>query len=390
MKILLLAVVALLGSVWLTHLVMQDPGYLFLSYGDWTVETSLAVALILLALAYLTLRFSIHLASRLLTAPARLRAWEHRTSKRRARRALLRGLMDLAEGNWQGAERNLMRFVSHAEMPLLNYLSAARAAQQLGAYERRDHYLTLAHQSMPVAEVAVGLTQAELQLAHQQYEQALATLTHLRRLAPRHTYVLRLLRTLYERLGDWQDLLGLLPELRRLRLGDTAELEDLQLKIQRGLLVQKASRGDTAALTAHWDSLPRSLRLRPAMVEVYSASLVERGELESAERLLHACLGECWSPALVERYGELALADPTKSSSINKAAHPKKNSAATNLSNTCGSGNTSTARQSPNSYANWAHRATGRANASPWTKACLPQSVKILCAYTKPACCTAT
>mgnify|MGYP000727120986 CR=1 FL=1 len=51
------------------------------------------------------------------------------------------------------------------------------------------------------------MTQAELQLADQQLEQALATLKHLRSVAPKHTYVLRLLRRLYEQLGDYLETL---------------------------------------------------------------------------------------------------------------------------------------------------------------------------------------
>ena len=77
---------------------------------------------------------------------------------------------------------------------------------------------------MPSADVAVSLTQAELQLADHQLEQALATLKHLRSVAPKHTYVLRLLRRLYEQLGDWEHLRELLPELRRRKVEDDADL----------------------------------------------------------------------------------------------------------------------------------------------------------------------
>ena len=74
---------------------------------------------------------------------------------------------------------------------------------------------------MPSADVAVGLTQAELQLAHQQYEQALATLMHVRSLSPKHNYVLKLLKKLYENLGEWKKLEEILPDLRRRKvIGD--------------------------------------------------------------------------------------------------------------------------------------------------------------------------
>ena len=119
-------------------------------------------------------------------------------------------MIELSEGRWRQAERDLLRYVEHSDTPLLNYLAAARAGQQQHAYERRDEYLHLAQSSMPSADVAVALTQAELQLAHQQHEQALATLTRLRAIAPRHTYALRLLVRVYQRLEEWEELRKLL------------------------------------------------------------------------------------------------------------------------------------------------------------------------------------
>lgn len=309
MKLLSVSLLALFASVLLTRLLSQDPGYVMVSYNGWTLETSLVVAALLLLLLFALSNLVLRLLRQLWTAPRRLRHWEQRRQQRRARRSLLQGLVELAEGNWEQAEALLLRDVETAEMPLLNYLSAARATQQQGAHERRDHYLRLAHGNMPAAQMAIGLTQAELQLAHQQYEQALATLMHLRRQAPQHTYVLRLLRTLYERLADWRNLLDLLPELRRHKIVANDELEALELRAQLALLKQLAQRADTQALQTYWKPLPKRLRCHPAMVDAYSASLLERGETATVERLLRESLDKCWSQNLVQRYGSLEAED---------------------------------------------------------------------------------
>ena len=91
----------------------------------------------------------------------------------------------MSEGRFEQAEKILLKQVSHSDTELLNYLMAARSAQQQGAYDRRDEYLRLAHKAMPSADIAIGITQAELQLSHNQYEQALATLNHLSSIAPK-------------------------------------------------------------------------------------------------------------------------------------------------------------------------------------------------------------
>ncbi len=309
MKLLLLSFLTLLGSVAVTRLLQHDPGYVLVSFGGWHLESSLVVAVVIVVLIVSLLHFSLRLLRQAWSAPAQLRHWEQKRRLQRARRSLLQGLVQLAEGNWEKAERLLTRDVETAELPLLNYLSAARASQQQGAHDRRDTYLRLAHESMPEAGMAVGLTQAELQLAHKQMEQALATLMQLRQQAPQHTYVLRLLRTLYEQLGDWRNLLDLLPELRRHKIADQEELEELELNAHRRQLQHLARRQDAKVLRTYWSPLPKRLRCHPAMVDVYSNMLIDQGEQEEVEALLRSTLEKCWSPQLVERYGSLQDTD---------------------------------------------------------------------------------
>jgi len=123
---------------------------------------------------------------------------------------LNQGLIDLAEGRFSQSEGKLVKLIEHAENPLLNYLAAARAAQQQGNYDQRDNYLKAAHEAKPEAEIAIGVTQSDLQLASGQTERALATLMNLRSLAPKHDYVLKLLARVYSQIGEWELLAELL------------------------------------------------------------------------------------------------------------------------------------------------------------------------------------
>ena len=68
--------------------------------------------------------------------------------------------------------------------------------------------IRLAHDAMPSADVAVSLTQAELQMSGGQWEQSLATLLQLKSSSPRHPQVLAMLAEVFEELADWQALLG--------------------------------------------------------------------------------------------------------------------------------------------------------------------------------------
>lgn len=325
MSLLIGAVAALVIGVLAGLFIYQDTGFVVIGVGHWTIQGSLTLFLLLdslvIALVYLSVRGLVRLGG----LGERVRVWQGRRAAARAREALTRGLLLLAEGDWRGAEKSLVRLAVHSETPLLNYLAAARAAQAQGAHERRDHYLNLAHESMPSADVAVSLTQAELQLAHQQLEQALATLMHLRGVAPQHAYVLKLLETLYRRLGDWQSLRDLLPELRRRRVEPEAQLQDLELDIHRALLAQAAGDPDPQRLGALWESMPRSLRSRPGLIQAYVGHEVSRGRGPLVVPMLSDYLRKSWSEELIAVLGAIASDEPARQLAVAEpwlASHP--------------------------------------------------------------------
>ncbi len=308
-RLLKIWAVVLAGAA-LGVVVSRDSGYVLLSFGHYTVEMSLALLVLLIALLFAALYFLIRAIVRTRRLPRDLANWKQRRGARKAQEAMTRGLLEMSEGNWRSAEKRLVRFADRSETPLLNYLAAARAAQLQGAHDRRDAYIRLAHEHMPSADVAVSLTQAELQLADHQLEQALATLRHLRSVAPKHTYVLRLLRRLYEQLGDWEHLRELIPELRRRKVEPADELRRLEIKTHRALLENAFLSQDERDLGRAWAAVPKAIRTDPDLVSDYAGYLQERGRDEEAEKLLREALKQGWNPQLIELYGLLDCPQP--------------------------------------------------------------------------------
>lgn len=312
MRTLISALIFLALSVALVSLLNQGNGYVLLGYGPWTVEGSLALFILLDLALFLLLYLAIRALSGIWSAPERLQGWKKGRQAQRAHNSLANGLMDLAAGNWRSAEQKLLKHVDTAEKPLLNYLAAAHAAQQQGATQQRDSYLQLAHQSMPTADIAVTLTQAELQLANNQMEQALATLMHLRQIAPRNGHVLKLLKELYLRLGDWSNLLQLLPDLLKRDVISRGEMDDLELMAQVELLRQTAAGRHQEDLDAAWRNTPKRLRNHGDMVLIYAQYLLEHKAEEHAERLLVDAISSKWDERLLGLYGKLREIDPAR------------------------------------------------------------------------------
>ncbi|MGD8484307.1 MAG: heme biosynthesis protein HemY [Thioalkalispiraceae bacterium] len=305
LSILFLAVIAGL-------LAEQDPGYVLMGRGYQTMELSLSLFISLQILLFAALYFLIRFVSRTWHMPERIRRWRQHARSKKALAASRKGLIELGQGRWKQAERALTRHIADSEIPLLNYLSAARAAQKLNAPERRDHYLAMAHKSMPDADMAVELTQAELQIAHGQLEHALATLVHLHSIAPRHTHVLLLLARLYEQLGSWGDIENLLPDLKKYKVMEQHEYQRLSIRVYHALLDIAAASKKPQQLHAVWQRMPSKLRERREMIVDYVKHLIALDEQETCEPLLRDAIKHEWDNQLVHLYGLVRSAAPEK------------------------------------------------------------------------------
>lgn len=304
---LLLLVVIVLAAV---LLVRDDPGFLMLRYREWEVETSLAVAMVAVILAVVVVHFAFRLLRGLWRLPRNLK--DHSQTRRYAkvRRQLTQGLIDLAEGRFEQAENHLVRLVDFSESPLVHYLSAARAAQLQGKHDARDGYLKAAHDANPDAELAIGVTQAELQLAHQQTEQALATLTHLHSVAPKHDYVTMLLARAYNELKDWRALVELLPVVRRRKLVKPARLRELELSGYRGVL--ELASGNQQNFETAWGKQPKDLQSDAILLRAYFEQFARQGwSNSSAEQALLKAIDQHWDDGLIEVYGRYQASDAT-------------------------------------------------------------------------------
>ncbi len=189
-KLFAIALVALLLGVGIVAVIETDPGYVLVSYANYTLEASLWVGLLLLLLSVLSIYLLLQLAYRIVGGRRSLVSWLGTRKTRNAQRLSTRGLINFTEGNWQTARRQLLRGAQHNEAPLLNYLLAARASAQLHDTEKVDEYLRAAGEAEPGAAVAMEFALAELKLQAGEYQQAVAALDQATRNVSRHPYVL--------------------------------------------------------------------------------------------------------------------------------------------------------------------------------------------------------
>lgn len=302
---------ALLGSAavvlggLLGILMAQDPGYVLATYDGMAVETSLWFGALLLLAAYAALRLSLFVVGRLIQGKGLFDSWRRDRRSQTAARRTASGLLLLEQGDWEQAKRLLAGAAANFATPAVNFLGAAQAAHELGDFKERDQFFNQARQADPAAKLAVVLLQTRLQMAAEQWRQALDALLEIQAEAPKHPVVAQRLLRCHEALGDWQALTQLTPKLRKAKALNDEALEALERRAWR-------RRIEAAEGLAAWEQAPRKLQQDPELVLAAARKMSAENDRSAAEALLREALGRTWSNDLLQLYGSIRSPQPEK------------------------------------------------------------------------------
>jgi HemY protein len=314
-----------LAAVFLVHQwlgTFENPGYVLIGIGTWQMETSLFVFLISLIVGFYTLYLFFRWLGWLIRLPWQLKNRSRSIKFNRSQDALIAGLVGSAEGKWEQAEKVLVKHASHSGAPLIHYLTAAKAAQSRGAYDKRDEYLKKAASHAPGSDVAIGLTQAELHFSANQFEQALETLTKLHSIDATHASVLKLLHQTYQHLGDWQGLRKLLPTLNKNKVLMETEIKKLEIEAFGGLLKQSINQGSTDEMRLLWTEIPPHIKKNPDVAAIYFAAMMKVGLGVEIENELAETLTINWNETLLLLFGSLQSSDVFKQLEVAESLLP--------------------------------------------------------------------
>lgn len=298
MRTLVTVLLAVLAAVVAGVLLPYEPGYVMIAYGTTRVEFTLFVFLLIYIGVLLLGALCWWLTARVLGSPRRWRRHRGARVERRAAQRYTQGIVALAQGKMQVAERALEQ-AAQGVLALPALLGAARAADQAGASERRDAYLQRAADSDPRATPAVLATQAQLDLAHGDYERALAALQSLRREGGRHPQAERDLARVYCALGEPEKLMNLLPSLVRQTGMNPQEMEGWAATALAGVIARGHDK--PAAVLRR---LPAQLRELPRVSRALASAAVS-AEPETAARVLEHSLKHGYDAGNVAAYAGL-------------------------------------------------------------------------------------
>lgn len=290
----LLVIIAL--AVWLGTLAARDPGYVLVSYDGATVQSGLWVMLALVTAAIFATYYTIRLFAAGFSMTGKVQRWSQTRKKNRSTNQTGRGLIYLQEGNYARAEKFLVSGAQHHDVSAVNYIAAARTAEARGDAEKRESYLRLALEADPQANLAIGVTAAEMALERGEYQQAIELVNEL----PQNQRSLKIKRKALFGLNEWESLQSLIPALKK--VGDA----DVDL-LERDVMIQ--------VLRLHHKTSIEKLKLyKKASALIRSdlsvvLELVKWTQDESElEPLLRQYINASWQSQVVEKYADMGPA----------------------------------------------------------------------------------
>ncbi|NNC99552.1 MAG: tetratricopeptide repeat protein [Gammaproteobacteria bacterium] len=307
MRLIVMVILASIIGYGVLQIDKIDPdNYVKLYLGNYVIEIKVLGFLVLLLGAVLLMYFLIWLVKAIWRSPKTLSSWQHRRNRNKAEEKFGAGYLSLIKGDWSRAETQLTTKSDHSRIPYVNYLAAARAAQEQGRFQQRDDYLRQAYEAAPGERLAIGLTKARLHEKAGQVEEALATLEDIRNLGKKNPQYTAMLIQIRQQAENWQGIQELLPIAKKQKALPESLLSELQDDIHRNALLAASDKA------AAWKALPRDQRKRTDLRAIYVQDLVEKGETVEAEKLIRSTLKRDWSDELVDIYGQLTVDKPHK------------------------------------------------------------------------------
>ncbi len=299
--------ILLVAAVALALVLREHGGNVLIVAHPWRIELSLSLAVVLLLAGFVALHWLLRCAGWLGAGPERFRAWRGRRAQTRDVELLESGWINVLEGRYAQAEKDLSNLLSRtrsADRKVLAGLSAARALHLLGEYKRRDQVLRLAQEGAGQdnrLRQAVDTVTAEMYLDQGRAAEALALLEPLQDASSRYFHSTRLLLRAHRQLGHDEQVYALTRVLLRRSAIDPTQAHTFI----RGAVARRfAQCDDEAAIKTLWADLTADERLDPAIALAAAQAQARFGHAVESARILEAALGRALDDGLLRAYAQ--------------------------------------------------------------------------------------
>ncbi|RUO59091.1 heme biosynthesis HemY N-terminal domain-containing protein [Pseudidiomarina marina] len=280
MKTALVVIVLFIAGLLLGPLWSGNTGYVLISVGTYTVETSVVAALILLVIAVIIIRAVLAFIGRLIRGTKWGVRWFGNRRQQKAEAAFHDALVSLNHGDYAGSSRAANRAWQLRKEPN-DALLAAYSAQQIGDVKQAREWLTHTDQK---AELAVAEMIFALRETPESIDSRLTQLRALLKDYPRHPELLRQAIIGFRHQHRYRDIAGVLNAAEQQQLFSDTEFEVLVEETYFHLMLE-AGRNSANALQDYWQALTRDQRRNKAIRRAYLHALKTFGATAAADKV---------------------------------------------------------------------------------------------------------
>jgi HemY protein len=288
-----------------------EKGYVLVSMGQYTIETSVVVLGFMLLASVVVFLGLEWLIKRLIRMLAGSKLWLGSFSQRRLNKAYFKGITAFFEGDLKRADRWL-RKAEAGDFDGVNWLAAGQVAAELGENSRAQKLWQRAADESD-SDYAAHVCIAKFHLNEHSPQLALTIIENLDdKEKLRKSSVVLWISCLAE-LGRWQEIQNRLPGWKKI-LDD--EYAEWATKAAHGEFAEIASKSGANALVQHWHQLPRADRKDQAKRAAFVQQLLDQGMHHDAQK--HLVEWQTTGPVdrLLPLFKQLRVADPSPSTKL--------------------------------------------------------------------------
>ena len=321
---LLVAVIvgAIAGAGWLL-----DPGYLLVRYGSVVLETSIAIAVLILVVGIWVSIWVVQLLRRGLRTTTRLADWQHSKAMLAQHEQQKRALLATLGGDWEQSFKAL-----HAEDQILSDSAeaqqrrfirtalAAHTAHARGDFAERDRVLRASKNVVLELPTLGPLLVAQWYLESGDIKNASKPLHQVLAVSKKNARAWSMLASVHIASKDWEEAEKCWAMLKKLGQPYYTGLRFHAFDFQRqdvfanpiaadSLMLAKLSARRAGALKEYQELAPAQRR-NIAFLTAWARELGVSQRGSEGAAVLAAALDEAWDPSVFSQWSELALAAP--------------------------------------------------------------------------------
>ncbi len=261
-------------------------GYVRIETANHVIEMSLTTLVIFFVIS-LAVVYSIEATiSRFCSLSNNTYSWFSRRKRVKAQKQTLEGLIRMDEGDYSKAEKLIGKNAKHSDEPVLNFIKAAEAAQQRGDEFSANRYLIQATEIAGTDSLILEIARTRILLQQNKLPAARSSVDSLLIMASRNKEVLKLAVDIYLKSKAYHALDNILEQVEKSGLYSAGEFDELQRRVENGLLDEKMNEEGVDGLLDWWDEQPRKRRHDSYVKLGLIRRLIDANDHESAYELM--------------------------------------------------------------------------------------------------------